>query len=148
MLKEYPDNNYLGKYKIYTYLCRIKQTESMKRNKIIYWIATTLLSLILLFSASMYVFKNEMVQQLFISFGYPTYLIYPLAFVKIAAIIILFTQKRTFIKNLAYAGLFFEFILAVFAHIMIKDGGQITALVALVLLITSYIFSNKLYNQN
>jgi len=119
----------------------------MKKNKIIYWIATSLLSLILLFSASMYVFKNEMVEQLFVGFGYPTYLIYPLAFVKIVAIIMLFTQKSTFIKNLAYAGLFFELILAFFAHVMIKDGGQIMALVALILLITSYIFSNKLYVQ-
>ncbi len=119
----------------------------MKKNKIIYWIATTLLSLILLFSASMYVFKNEMVEQLFIQFGYPTYLIYPLAFFKIAAIIVLLTQKKSFIKNLAYAGLFFEFILAFFAHIMIKDGGQITALMAFALLITSFLFSNKVYDQ-
>jgi len=115
----------------------------MKTNKIIYWTATGLLSVILLMSAGMYVFKNEMIQQAFTSFGYPTYLIYPLVFLKLAAVIVLLTQKQNFIKYLAYAGLFFEIILAFFAHIMINDGGQMTAIIAMVLLITSYIYNQK-----
>jgi len=115
----------------------------MKTNKTIYWISTVLLSAILLMSVGMYLFKNEMIQQAFISFGYPTYLIYPLVFLKIAAVVVLLTQKQNFIKHLAYAGLFFEIILAFFAHIMVKDGGQMTAIIALVLLITSYIYNKK-----
>ncbi len=115
----------------------------MKTNKIIYWTATGLLSGILLMSAGMYVFKNEMIQQAFTSFGYPTYLIYPLVFLKVAAIIVLLTQKQNFIKYLAYAGLFFEIILAFFAHIMVKDGGQMTAIIAMVLLVASYIYNQK-----
>jgi uncharacterized membrane protein len=96
----------------------------------------------------MYIFKNEMIQQAFTSFGYPTYLIFPLVILKIAAVIVLLTQKRSFLKKLVYAGLFYEFILAFFAHIMIKDGGQITALIAFALLITSYVFDNKIFNQS
>lgn len=118
----------------------------MKTNKIIYWSATGLLSALLLMSAGMYVFKNEMIQQAFVNFGYPTYLIYPLVFLKIGAIIVLLTQKQNFIKYLAYAGLFFEFILAFFAHIMIGDGEQITALIAMVLLVTSYVYNSKRLN--
>ena len=91
----------------------------------------------------MYVFKNEMINEAFANFGYPSYLVYPLVFLKIAAIIVLLTQKQNFIKYLAYAGLFFEFILAFFAHIMIGDGGQMTAIVAMILLLTSYIYNTK-----
>jgi len=115
----------------------------MKTNKIIYWTTTGLLSIILLMSAGMYVFKNEMIREAFTNFGYPTYLIYPLVFLKIAAVVVLLTQKQNFIKYLAYAGLFFEIILAFFAHIMIKDGEQITAVIAMVLLIASYIYNQK-----
>ena len=117
----------------------------MKKNKIIYWSTTSLLSVILLLSAGMYIFKNEMIKQVFTSFGYPTYLIYPLVFLKIAAVIVLLTQKRSFLKNLVYAGLFFELILAFFAHIMVKDGEQLTALIAFAFLIASYVYSKKLF---
>ena len=118
----------------------------MKTNKIIYWTATGLLSALLLMSSGMYIFQNDMIQQLFISFGYPTYLIYPLAIAKISAVIVLLTQKSSKIKEWAYAGLFFDFLLAFFAHIMVKDGEQIGAIIAIVLLVTSYIYNNKINN--
>ncbi len=118
----------------------------MKTKKIIYWGATGLLSAMLLMSAGMYIFQNEMIQQLFMEFGYPTYLIYPLVVLKISAVIALLTQKETRIKELAYAGLFFEFILAFFAHIMVGDGEQMAALLAIILLVVSYVYNNKINN--
>ncbi len=118
----------------------------MKTNKIIYWSATGLLSALLLMSSGMYIFQNEMVQQLFVSFGYPTYLIYPLAIAKVSAVIILLTQKKSKIKEWAYSGLFFDFVLAFFAHFMTGDGGQIPALLAIILLIVSYNYNNKINN--
>ena len=48
----------------------------MKRNKIIYYSATGLLTLLMLFSASMYFFNHDEVAKLFEGFGYPTYIIY------------------------------------------------------------------------
>lgn len=54
----------------------------MKTVKIIYWISTGLLSLLLLMSAGMYVFDHNTVSEMFVSFGYPTYIIYPLAIAK------------------------------------------------------------------
>lgn len=116
----------------------------MKTNKIIYWSATGLLSALLMFSAGMYIFNNDFIQQGFIAFGYPTYLIYPLAIAKIAAVLVLVTQKRNLLKEWAYAGLFFDFILAFFAHLMIKDGEQMMAILALLLLAISYIYNRKL----
>ncbi|MFB9052349.1 DoxX family protein [Formosa undariae] len=118
----------------------------MKRDKIIFYVSTGLLTLILLFSVNMYFFKHEAVAQMFTGFGYPTYIIYPYAVVKLLGLIAIWNSKFTTIKEWAYAGFFFAFILAFFAHYMIGDGGQMAALVALILLIVSYIFNKKTQN--
>ena len=118
----------------------------MKITKIIYWSSTVLLSILLLMSAGMYVFNNEEVSGVFEAFGYPTYIIYPLAVAKISAAIVLLSQKQSKIKEWAYAALFFEFVLAFFAHFMIGDGEQVGAIMAMTLLVVSYIFGRKLFN--
>ncbi|MCT4581690.1 MAG: DoxX family protein [Flavobacteriales bacterium] len=115
----------------------------MKTQKIIYYVTTGLLSLMLVGSSAMYIFKNEDISQLFTGFGYPTYLIYPLALAKLSAVIVLWTNLKT-LKEWAYSALFFEFILAFFAHFMIGDGEQTGALIAIVLLFASYFTSKKL----
>ena len=116
----------------------------MKKNKIIYYIATGLLTLLLLFSAGMYFFNHEEVKTMFIAFGYPTYIIYPYAVAKLLALVAIWNPNFKILKEWAYAGLFFAFILAFFAHVMISDGEQMGAVIALVLLITSYIFNKKI----
>jgi hypothetical protein len=117
----------------------------MKISKIIYWGATGLLSALLLMSSGMYIFNNETIQQAFQGFGYPTYLIYPLVVAKLSAVAVLLTQKQSILKEWAYAGLFFEFILAFFAHVMISDGEQMAAVIAIVLLIVSYLYGKKIF---
>lgn len=116
----------------------------MKTKKIIYWISTGLLSAMLLMSAGMYLFKTDDISALFTSFGYPTYLIFPLAFAKIAAVAALWIPKLDKLKQWAYSALFFEFILAFFAHYMVGDGEQMGAVLALVLLLTSFFMQGKL----
>lgn len=118
----------------------------MKKNKYLYWVSTTLLSALLLFSAGMYVFNHIEIMNLFKSFGYPLYIIYPLALAKVAAAVVLLSQKQSTIKEWAYAALFFEFILAFFAHLMIRDGEQMGAVIAMVLLVASYVTGKKLFN--
>lgn len=116
----------------------------MKRDKIIYYIATGLLTVIMLFSVSMYFFKHEAISQAFMSFGYPTYLIYPYAILKLLGIVAIWTPSFKVLKEWAYAGFFYAFILAFFAHYMVEDGQQGTAVVALVALIVSYIFYKRI----
>lgn len=116
----------------------------MKKNKIIYYTSTGLLSLLMLFSAGMYFFNNEAVQGMFEGFGYPTYIIYPLAIAKLLGVFAIWNPNFKIIKEWAYAGFFFEFILAFFAHYMIGDGEQAGAIMAMVLLIISYVFSKKI----
>ncbi len=116
----------------------------MKTNRIVYYVATGLLTLLMFFSVSMYLFKNADVQQMFTSFGYPIYIIYPLAAAKILGLFVIWNPKFTTIKEWAYAGFFFNFVLAFFAHFMIGDGEQTGAIIALVLVVISYIFNKKI----
>lgn len=119
----------------------------MKTTKIIYWASTGLLSALLLMSAGMYVLNHEEVAGMFTAFGYPTYIIYPLAVAKVAAVIVLLSQKQSTIKEWAYSALFFEFILAFFAHYMIGDGEQMGAVMAMILLVISYMYGKKLFTK-
>lgn len=115
----------------------------MKRNKIIFYIATGLLTALMLFSVSMYFFNHEEVAKMFTSFGYPTYIIYPYAVAKLLGLAALWIPSFKAIKQWAYSGFFFALILAFFAHYMIDDGEQAGAFVALVLLIVSFHFQPK-----
>jgi hypothetical protein len=115
----------------------------MKRNKIIYLIATGLLTVLMLFSVGQYFFNHEEISNMFVSFGYPTYIIYPYAIVKLLGIFAVWHPNFKILKEWAYAGFFFAFILAFFAHYMIGDGEQYGALTAVILLLVSYRFKKK-----
>ncbi len=115
----------------------------MKKNSIIYYISTGLLTALMLMSIGMYLFKHEEIVTAFTNFGFPTYIIYPLAVAKFLGLITIWFLNNKSLKEWAYAGFFFNFILAFFAHVMIKDGEQMGAIIALVLLLVSYIFGKK-----
>lgn len=116
----------------------------MKTNKIIFYVATGLFTLLMCFSVSMYLFNNEEITKVFETLGYPSYIIYPLAVAKVLGLIALwFFQKKTIVEW-AYAGFFFNAVLAFFAHYMIGDGEQMGAVIAFVLVLISYIFSKKI----
>ncbi|MFK7951109.1 MAG: DoxX family protein [Saprospiraceae bacterium] len=116
----------------------------MKNIKRVYWASTGLLTALMLMSAGMYFFNNEMVSETFTKLGFPTYIIYPLAVAKILGLIAIWTEKSKALKEWAYAGFFFDFVLATSAHIAINDGEFAPALVAIILLFISYFTWKKL----
>ncbi len=116
----------------------------MKTKKIIYYISTGLLTLLLLFSAGMYFFNHDEVAGVFTNFGYPTYIIYPYAIAKLLGLAAIWIVGSKTLKEWAYAGFFFAFIFALFAHIMIGDGEQMGAVIAMALLVVSYIYDKKI----
>lgn len=118
-----------------------------KTNKIIYWVATGLLTVMMLMSAGMYFFNHTVVSETFTKLGFPAYIIYPLAIAKLLGLVAIWTNKIKALKDWAYAGFFFNFILALAAHVMIKDGEHMGAIVALVLLLVSYWYSKKLFGE-
>lgn len=117
----------------------------MKRDKIIYWIATGLLCLMMLFSAGMYFFNHEEVVQVFATLGYPAYIVYPLAIAKILGLLAILTKRSQVLKEWAYAGFFFDFVLALAAHLQAGDGEFGGAAVAIVLLFVSYAYDKKVF---
>lgn len=117
-----------------------------KTSKIIYYITTGLLTLLMIMSAGMYLFNHEEVSATFLKLGYPTYIVYPLAVAKILGLIAIWTKKSKALKEWAYAGFFFDFLLAAGAHIAIKDGEFIPSIVAIVLLAISYLYDKKVFS--
>lgn len=116
----------------------------MKKNKIIFWVSTGLLSLMMLMSSGMYVFNNAAVSETFTALGFPTYIIYPLAFLKLSGVAVITLTNWKTVKEWAYTGFFFNFLLAFSAHVSIGDGDQMGAVMAIVLLVVSYVFGKKL----
>lgn len=116
----------------------------MKKNKLVYWISTGLLSALVLMSAGMYIFDYENVTKTFLGLGFPAFVVYPLAIAKILGVLAIWTNISKTLKEWAYAGYFFNFTLAFFAHIMVSDGDFPGALMALVLLALSYFSWKKI----
>lgn len=118
------------------------------KNKMVYWIATGLLSALMIMSIAMYLFDNNTASESFRALGYPTYLVYTLAFAKALGLGAILTKKSQLLKEWAYAGFFFNFSLALVAHLQIGDGEFVPSLVALILLALSYVFDKKLIKEN
>ena len=114
-------------------------------NKVIYGISTTLLCLLFLASAMMYIFNYEYVHGAFVSLGFPTWIIYPLAGLKILGAVTVLTRFSSFLKELAYAGFLYDAVLALVAHTMVGDGDYAPAIIALLLITVSWIFERKVY---
>lgn len=118
-----------------------------KRNKIIYWVSTGLLSAMMGMGAIMYFLQNEMVCEMFVSLGYPAHLVYPLAIAKLLGIVAILTKKSHTLKEWAYAGFFFDLVLATMAHLQAGDGGFVSPLVALAILMISLFYDRKVFGK-
>ena len=119
----------------------------MDRNKILYYGSTGLLTLIMGGSALMYFFNHEEVIGVFTSLGFPTYLIYPLAIAKILGLIAVWTRKSRLLMEWAYAGFFFDTLIAGSAHMVAGDDSQYPALVALLLVFISHRSGKALFDS-
>jgi cell division protein FtsW (lipid II flippase) len=118
----------------------------MKAPIILYWLATLGLSCLMLFSAQMYLFNFDTAASIFSSFGFPIDLIIPLAIAKLLAIFAILNNKVKWLKEWAYAGLFFDLVLANYAHaIDYMKNGTIGwfAIAGLVFMIISYTLGKK-----
>jgi hypothetical protein len=115
----------------------------MLKTQTIYWASTLVLFGMMLATGILYfVFYDKLVIY-FISYGYPTYLIYPLAIAKIAGSLIILCNKNKFLKELAYMGFFYNFVLAFFAHIMINEFDPFPS-ISIILLLLSYFTGKKI----
>lgn len=110
--------------------------------KILFWVSTCMLTLIMFFSVYNYFFNHQAIVDFFVNMGYPTYLIYPLAVAKIFGLIAVWGNFSKWLKEWAYAGFFFNTLLAFFAHYMVSDGEHMVAVIAFIVVLISY-FTGK-----
>lgn len=109
----------------------------------IYWISTTLLSLLYLSSAVTYVVKTEWVRTTIVGFGYPAYLVQVLITVKVLAVAVVLSRYSMALSDLAYAGMLFHLVLSAMAHLGVrKPLGALPALLGLIFLVTSFATQN------
>lgn len=116
-----------------------------KRDLIIYRIIKGLFSVLVIMGASQYFFNHDVVKEMFEGIQYPTYLIYPMGVAKFLGLIAIWSGKSQLIKEWAYAGYVFNFILAISAHLNVNDGEFMPAVLALVFAVASYIYDRKVH---
>ena len=114
----------------------------MIKQKYIYWVSTTILFGMLIVTGVLYFVYYDTLVMYFERYGYPTYLIYPLAVAKIVGALVILYNKNRLLKELAYAGFFFNFILAFFAHYMINEFDPFPT-ISMLLLLISYFTGKK-----
>ena len=113
----------------------------MKRNLIIYWIATGILSLMMAFSAFSYL-SNPKFAAFFVHLGFPGYFRIELAVAKFIGVVVLLVPGFSLrIKEWAYAGFGVVFLSASFAHFSSGDSVEmvITPLIFFLILAVSNI---------
>ena len=116
----------------------------MKLRRISYLISTVVLTAIMLFSVYNYFFNHETIVGFFEQYHYPTYLVYPLAIAKLLGLVAILGNFSPILKNLAYAGFFYNTLLAATAHFMAQDGGYLFAVIALICVIVSYLSGRQI----
>lgn len=113
--------------------------------KIAYWIVTGLLCLMMLAAAAMEIFSFGESIKFLGQLGYPAHIAYVLPVTKILGVMAILSKYSQTLKEWAYAGFFFDFVLAALAHYFSGVPSPIPAVVALVLLMTSYTLEKKVY---
>lgn len=117
----------------------------MKQTKAIYWIATSLMSVLFFAGGLMYIFNYPRAHAFFMNLGFPTWLIYPLAILKISGVVAILSRRSLFLKELAYAGFLYDAVLALAAHLIVKDGEAMPAVVSLIVIMTSWVYDRKVF---
>jgi hypothetical protein len=115
----------------------------MKTTKIIYWISTILIALMMTMSAIMQLTQQPQLLESMKVLGYPSYIMFILGAAKALGAIALIFPGYPKIREWAYAGFTFLLIGATASHFAIGDYEVIT-LVLLAVLATSYATSRKI----
>ncbi|MDX3914939.1 MULTISPECIES: DoxX family protein [Olivibacter] len=121
----------------------------MKKNKTIFWVATTI---IILWEGVMplgtLLFAPEYVNAGTKPLGYPDYFAYTLIICKALGVLAISLPKTpNKLKEWAYAGLTFNLVFAFISHACVDKniGFMLMPLVVLAILAVSYIYNNKIH---
>ncbi|MBL7683985.1 MAG: DoxX family protein [Flavipsychrobacter sp.] len=115
----------------------------MKRDKIIYWVSTGLVSIGFLLSSIMYLTSNPELMKSFSEIGFPVFFVTILGISKLTGAIALVNPWMPKLREWAYAGFTFTLIGAVWTHVA-TNTPFIAPLFFMLLLGISYFFSNRI----
>tara|TARA_R110000751_G_scaffold146601_2_gene250936 strand:+ start:188862 stop:189245 length:384 start_codon:yes stop_codon:yes gene_type:complete len=115
---------------------------------VLYWIVTILVCVIFLYSAQMYFFNIEMVEGFFKALNYPIYLVIPLAIAKILGVVMILWRKSKWLTEWAYAGFFFDALLATVAHYNAGHGLFGMSFYAVIIVLISYFLGLSVRQKN
>ena len=120
----------------------------MQKIKITYWVTTSLVALMMTYSAFAYLTQPVM-NEAFRHLGYPSYFRIELAIAKLGGAVLLLVPVTPRIKEWVYAGFAFVFISAFIAHLASGDPvmARVSPLIFLALLVVSYITYHKMQNS-
>lgn len=110
--------------------------------KSIYWVATALMFLLMLFAVVNYVIQYDVMAGFFEKFGYPAYIVYPLAALKFIAFMAIASNRYGNLKDIAYGAYFINMVAATYAHLLAGDN-PVHAYVGLIVIPISYVLSNR-----
>lgn len=120
----------------------------MTIQKVIYWIATAIMCIIFLFSAYNYFAHYEAMANYFDFLNFPRWVVYPLATLKVLGVIAVLSRVSPFLKEWAYAGFFFDALLAFTAHNVAQDGGYMFSAIVLIALVVSRTMEPFVFENN
>ncbi|WP_129714009.1 DoxX family protein [Pedobacter sp. SYP-B3415] len=115
----------------------------MKRPElIIYWIATSWLSLGMVSTGIVQLMKQAEEVKMMTDLGYPSYLLTLLGLWKLAGVCVILLPRQALLKEWAYAGFFFTTSGAIFSHLAAGQHAKtvLPAALLLVLTIVSWLF--------
>lgn len=117
----------------------------MKRDKILYWTTTGLISLAFLMSSFMYLSKNPELMKGFSQLGFPPVFVTILGTAKLLGALALLNPKMPKMREWAYAGFTFTLIGATWIHIATHTP-FVMPIVFLAILGASYYFNKRVNN--
>lgn len=124
------------------FLILVREIENMK---IAYWIVTGLFCLMMFASAAVETFMFADSVKFLAELGFPMFVAYVLPVTKFLGAIAILTRYSKTLTEWAYAGFFFDFVLAALAHIFSGVPTAAGAIIMLILLMTSYFLGRRIY---
>lgn len=103
----------------------IKEAKASQRRLIAYWVTTAIVALQVTAGAYFDLTGFPAFSQIAQHLGYPLYLLAILGVLRILALMALLAPRFPRLKEWTYAGLFFEYTVAVASHIAVGDGANV-----------------------
>ena len=122
----------------------------MKKEKIIYWTATTIIALLEGLMPAL-TSQTELAKEGIRHLGYPEYFGNALVIFKVLGVLILvIPQISKRLKEFAYAGFAFDFLFAAISHGVVDglNGQTFFPLIVLAILAVSYVYYHKLNSDS